>query len=160
MDLGGDVDYHDIADCIAYCKQGVLPAALGKVTSPEVKEFIQKCLIPAAERLSAKELLKDPFLQVEQYGETMFLTTTPDMISRSFTLFNYGPHFMDIDTEYVSTDGTPPTSALEFKRIHHNNEFRLRGHKDDNNSISLTLRIADDKGGGKHGQTQFLGVGN
>ncbi|XP_057778590.1 serine/threonine-protein kinase WNK8-like [Salvia miltiorrhiza] len=129
---------------------GILPAALGKVTSPEVKEFIQKCLVPAPQRLSAKELLKDPFLQVEQFGESIRDSLTiPDMIPRSFIPLNYGPHFMDIDPEYVSVEsnnGTPPTSVLEFKRTHHNNEFRLRGNKNDDNSISLTLRIAD-KGG-------------
>ncbi|XP_042484216.1 probable serine/threonine-protein kinase WNK6 [Macadamia integrifolia] len=44
---------------------GVRPAALSKVKDPEVKRFIEKCLVAAEERLSAKELLKDPFLQVE-----------------------------------------------------------------------------------------------
>lgn len=44
--------------------QGVKPAALSKVTDPQVKLFIEKCLVPAAQRLSAEELLKDPFLQL------------------------------------------------------------------------------------------------
>ncbi|XP_042049757.1 serine/threonine-protein kinase WNK8-like isoform X1 [Salvia splendens] len=132
---------------------GILPAALGRVASPEVKEFIQRCLVPAPQRLSAKELLKDPFLQVELSGESIRDSlTVPDMIPRSVTSLNYGPQVMDIDPEYnqfVSAEynfGTPPTSVVEFKRTHHNNEFRLRGNKINENSISLTLRIAD-KGG-------------
>ncbi|XP_077235608.1 putative serine/threonine-protein kinase WNK6 isoform X2 [Tasmannia lanceolata] len=41
---------------------GIKPAALGKVKDPEVKSFIEKCLVPASQRLPAKDLLKDPFL--------------------------------------------------------------------------------------------------
>lgn len=121
----------------------------------EVKEFIQKCLVPAPQRLSAKELLKDPFLLVDIYGESIRDSLHgPDMIPRSFSSLSYGPYLMDIDPDYnqsVYTDsncGTPHSSVLEFRRTHHNNEFRLRGNKNDDNSISLTLRIADK--GGKH----------
>ncbi|XP_058735661.1 serine/threonine-protein kinase WNK8-like [Vicia villosa] len=39
---------------------GVKPAALAKVNDPEVKQFIEKCLVPASMRLPASELLKDP----------------------------------------------------------------------------------------------------
>ncbi|KAL0283296.1 UNVERIFIED_CONTAM: putative serine/threonine-protein kinase WNK4 [Sesamum angustifolium] len=35
--------------------KGVKPAALGKVSSPEVKEFIEKCLAPASQRLKGKK---------------------------------------------------------------------------------------------------------
>ncbi|XP_043714120.1 probable serine/threonine-protein kinase WNK6 [Telopea speciosissima] len=42
---------------------GIRPVGLSKVKDPEVKRFIEKCLVPAEERLSAKVLLKDPFLQ-------------------------------------------------------------------------------------------------
>lgn len=61
---------------------------------------------------------------------------------------------MDIDSEYnqsVSTEsncGTPNTPVLEFQRTHHNNEFRLKGRKNPDNSIALTLRIADLSGKG------------
>ncbi|KAG4176012.1 hypothetical protein ERO13_A11G226100v2 [Gossypium hirsutum] len=42
---------------------GIKPAALSKVNDQEMKLFIEKCLVPAPQRLSAKELLIDPFLQ-------------------------------------------------------------------------------------------------
>ncbi|KAF9605153.1 hypothetical protein IFM89_014144 [Coptis chinensis] len=48
---------------------GVMPKSLGKVEDPEVKSFIEKCLLPANQRLPAKELLKDPFLQVEGFSD-------------------------------------------------------------------------------------------
>jgi len=41
---------------------GIKPASLDKVCYPELKEFIEKCLVPANKRMSAKELLEDPFL--------------------------------------------------------------------------------------------------
>ncbi|KAF5769557.1 putative non-specific serine/threonine protein kinase [Helianthus annuus] len=44
-------------------------AALSKVKYPQVKEFIEKCLVPASQRLPAKELLKDPFLAPESTKE-------------------------------------------------------------------------------------------
>lgn len=42
---------------------GVKPAALSKVSDPEFKAFIERCLGPAAQRLTAKDLLNNPFLQ-------------------------------------------------------------------------------------------------
>lgn len=44
---------------------GVMPAALSRVGDPQVKQFIEKCLVPAHLRLPAGELLKDPFLASE-----------------------------------------------------------------------------------------------
>ncbi|KAL2552013.1 putative serine/threonine-protein kinase WNK6 [Forsythia ovata] len=132
---------------------GVKPASLSKVNNLEVKEFIEKCLVPASERLSAKELLKDSFLQFESskepVGDSLKL---PNEVPRSSYVLNPGPHSMDIDPEYnqsIWTDsncGSPRSLELEFQRVHQNNEFRLKGKKNDDNSISLTLRIAD-KGG-------------
>ncbi|KAL2478660.1 putative serine/threonine-protein kinase WNK4 [Forsythia ovata] len=132
---------------------GVKPASLSKVNNLEVKEFIEKCLVPASERLSAKELLKDSFLQFESskepVGDSLKL---PNEVPRSSNVLNPGPHSMDIDPEYnqsIWTDsncGSPRSLKLEFQRVHHNNEFRLKGKKNDDSSISLTLRIAD-KGG-------------
>ncbi|KAI3449977.1 hypothetical protein Pfo_006642 [Paulownia fortunei] len=44
---------------------GTRPASLEKVKDPEVKEIIEKCLLPASLRPSAMELLKDPFFASE-----------------------------------------------------------------------------------------------
>ncbi|CAJ1971593.1 unnamed protein product [Sphenostylis stenocarpa] len=40
---------------------GIKPQALNKVTEPEVKEFIEKCIAQPRARPSATDLLKDPF---------------------------------------------------------------------------------------------------
>ncbi|KAI3444381.1 hypothetical protein Pfo_001046 [Paulownia fortunei] len=141
--------------------QGVKPASLGKVASLEIKEFIEKCLVPASQRLSAKELLKDPYLQFEQSTEPIRDSSRiPNEVPRSSSPLNCGPLSMDIDPEYnqsVCTDsncGSPGSSVLEFERSHQNNEFRLKGRKNDDNSISLTLRIADQ--GGRVRNIHFL----
>ncbi|XP_027363358.1 serine/threonine-protein kinase WNK1-like isoform X2 [Abrus precatorius] len=47
---------------------GKKPEALYKVSNPEVRQFVEKCLATVSLRLSAKELLEDPFLQIDDYG--------------------------------------------------------------------------------------------
>ncbi|KAL0379366.1 UNVERIFIED_CONTAM: putative serine/threonine-protein kinase WNK4 [Sesamum angustifolium] len=114
-----------IAQIFRKVTSGVKPAALAKVASQEVKEFIEKCLVPASERMSARELLKDPFLQLEHSKEPVH-----------------------------SNCASPCSEVVEFERSHQNNDFRLRGKKNDDNSISLTLRIADQ--GGRVRNIHFL----
>ncbi|KAF3624806.1 hypothetical protein FXO37_31201 [Capsicum annuum] len=58
---------------------GVKPTSLGKVTDPQIKAFIEKCLVPASLRLPTKDLLKDPFHQIEKLNEpthSLFLAFT------------------------------------------------------------------------------------
>lgn len=136
--------------------QGIKPASLAKVNDPQIKDFIEKCLLPATERLSAKDLLKDPFLQVENQKDPMrHPLQLPNRNLKMLNLPKPGPLFMDIDAEYKqlsqstftgSNIESPECPVLEFQRTHQNNEFRLKGKKNDDNSISLTLRIADSFG--------------
>ena len=135
---------------------GIKPASLNKVSDPQIKEFIEKCLVPASERMSAEELLKDPFLQIENPNnpflypiKTPRVTDIPKSRSPS----------MDIDTDYKLFSGFSGSNyaesnhesthfpVYEVKRTNQNNEFRLKGAKNDDNSVSLTLRIADTCGG-------------
>ncbi|KAK6239675.1 hypothetical protein QUC31_005144 [Theobroma cacao] len=139
---------------------GIKPASLSKVVDPQIKEFIEKCLVPASERLSAKELLDDPFLKVENPKEPIrdpLQLPNPSLkaINVPANLPASGPLSMDIDTDYKQLSVSMCTGSnseslqlpvLEFQRMHKNNEFRLRGKKDDDNSVSLTLRIADSCG--------------
>lgn len=50
---------------------GIRPAALKKVKDLQVREFVEKCLVSASQRLHARELLMDPFLQSD--GELEFV---------------------------------------------------------------------------------------
>ncbi|WOH05230.1 hypothetical protein DCAR_0624644 [Daucus carota subsp. sativus] len=48
---------------------GIKPASLIKVKDPGVKIFIEKCIAKVSDRLSAKELLMDPFLRSDENNE-------------------------------------------------------------------------------------------
>lgn len=136
--------------------QGIKPASLAKVSDPQTMEFINKCLVPAHERLSAKELLKDSFLQVENPKESARNPLQlPIQVPKSMNLPKSGPISMDIDIDHKqhslstyaeSNSGSPHFSVVEFQTMNKNNEFRLRGNKNDENSVALTLRIADSNG--------------
>lgn len=121
------------------------------MTDHEIKTFIEKCLVPASERLSAKELLVDVFFQTETPQEMIrdpLLSLNPS--PRSIDLS--GPLSMDVDSDYKQLAGTgsnstsPHYPVLEFLRTNKDNEFRLKGKKNDDSSVSLTLRIADSYG--------------
>ncbi|PON73574.1 Protein kinase-like domain containing protein [Parasponia andersonii] len=142
--------------------EGIKPASLGKVDNPEVKQFIEKCLVPASMRLPAVELLKDPFLSTENL---MDQNHEPNRIPNFIPKLVDSPRPdcrpmncespMDIDSNskklsvgsvVKSASETSSFSSSELWQHTRNNEFRLRGEKDGDNTISLTLRIADPSG--------------
>lgn len=132
---------------------GVKPASLAKVSNTEVREFIEKCLVPSSKRMTAKELLNDPFFQSENMkGPILDALKLPKQFVRSIGSLDGGPQSMDVDPDYhhsVCTDsnnGSPHSPVMEFERMHRSKLFRLRGKKNDDKSISLTLRIADQIG--------------
>lgn len=125
------------------------------MSDPKIKKFIEKCLVPASERLSAEELLKDPFLQVENPKDPMLYPLQSLIKSPSTDMSKSGSLSMDIDAESKqlsrstcaeSNQGSPRCPVFEVERTNKNNEFRLNGTKNDDNSVSLTLRIADTCG--------------
>ncbi|PHT75170.1 hypothetical protein T459_18692 [Capsicum annuum] len=121
-------EYKNPAQIFKKVSSGVKPASLGKVTDPQIKAFIEKCLVPAPLRLPAKDLLKDPFLQIENLNEP-----THNLVL-AFTLPNSKIiKFIDICTSF---------NGCRFR----NNEFKLMGKKKDENSVSLTLRIKSPSG--------------
>ncbi|RWV80113.1 hypothetical protein GW17_00058660 [Ensete ventricosum] len=136
-------------------KKVMSPAALAKVTDRQARHLIEKCLVSAPERSPAKELLKDPFLQNNSIKEPL-----PDHVQACSNIVNMmnrpaSPLSMDIDTDYKplptgtgteNSNLTAVTPALEFQRTNRNNEFRLKGEKNEDNSVSLVLRIADTYG--------------
>ncbi|XP_019052901.1 PREDICTED: serine/threonine-protein kinase WNK8-like [Nelumbo nucifera] len=131
---------------------GIKPASLSKVRDPQVKQFIEKCLLPASERLPARELLQDPFLQCgNEKGQTFEPTQLPNVLPKPIDFHKSRSLPMDMDSEHKKIATTahmaneyrnPQVPTLEFQRMNKNHEFRLRGEKEDDNSISLTLRIA------------------
>ncbi|KAJ1378264.1 Serine/threonine-protein kinase, active site [Sesbania bispinosa] len=146
---------------------GIKPVALSKVKDPETKSFIEKCLVPASQRLSAKELLMDPFLQVNGLGKNRPLPL-PDIVLPKFGAFENrclmsegpasartGSISMDLgDTSelplitvfYSSVDDASSSPCVEIRRLKAGDIFFLKGEENDENSVSLVLRIADQSG--------------
>ncbi|KAM7525930.1 hypothetical protein LguiA_015832 [Lonicera macranthoides] len=116
---------------------GIKPAALSKVKDPQVKEFVEKCLVPASARLSAAELLKDPFLSPEN-SEMGLLQCS--WLARGK---EPNPNKPSSRTYMKNLTHTPQVQSLEFQRFNGKNEFRLKGERNDDGSISFTLRITD-----------------
>ncbi|XP_031131038.1 probable serine/threonine-protein kinase WNK10 isoform X1 [Ipomoea triloba] len=134
---------------------GIKPAALDKVKDPEVKQFIEKCLVPASKRLSAAELLKDPFLSWTNSSELQpEVMQNSNHMSKSINLTKSDSLSMEIDpasrklssVACIENSVTEIPQVTEFLRCNGKNEFRLRGEKYDESSISFSLRITDYSG--------------
>ncbi|KAI3687426.1 hypothetical protein L1987_81122 [Smallanthus sonchifolius] len=132
---------------------GIKPAGLAKVKDPQVKAFIEKCLVPASQRLPAKELLKDPFLAPESTKEHIHEPLDADLV-------NMSTYPMDIDCNdnkissgsscVKSNTSSPCFPSLELQRVNERNDIRLKGERNEDNSVMLTLRIADFGGGARN----------
>ncbi|KAF6137125.1 hypothetical protein GIB67_030889 [Kingdonia uniflora] len=110
---------------------GVRPASLEKVKVPEVREFIEKCIAKASQRLPARELLLDHFLK---WDESESVT---DRSQRNSTHSdNSGEHFY-ADTNSSSTKDDDPEGSRDFL---------VEGQRKDVKTIFLKLRIADTTG--------------
>ncbi|XP_059441359.1 probable serine/threonine-protein kinase WNK3 isoform X2 [Corylus avellana] len=107
---------------------GIKPASLAKVTNPAVRAFIEKCTADVSERLPAKELLMDPFLQSDQ-----------DHGSRGRCLLPKTHH-----SEGNSDQIDVVKSAKEPSET--SRDFTVQGQRKDVNTIFLQLRIADSSG--------------
>ncbi|XP_044469964.1 probable serine/threonine-protein kinase WNK6 isoform X3 [Mangifera indica] len=145
---------------------GIKPASLSKVRDPEVKLFIEKCLVPASQRQSAKELLMDAFLQVNGSGKN-HAALLPDIVLPKMAAFgercllSEGPvnarNRLSLDFERETelptitsfnhyVDGDSYSRSYEVQRTKRGNFFSLKGELNDKYSVSLILRIADRSG--------------
>ncbi|XP_042042265.1 probable serine/threonine-protein kinase WNK3 isoform X1 [Salvia splendens] len=104
---------------------GIKPASLVKVKDPDVRMFIEKCIAKVSDRMSAKQLMMDPFLlSDEDYG-----------ISRSLHNSS-GDNANHFDAENHHED-TLFEGSLDFV---------VQGQRKDQNTIFLKLRIVDSSG--------------
>ncbi|CAH1429021.1 unnamed protein product [Lactuca virosa] len=102
---------------------GIKPASLSKVKDPEVKSFIEKCIAKQSDRLSAKELLMDPFLRDEHDGMNRPGQSNSNSGSGSGSGSN--------------PNSNPPDIARDFT---------VKGQMKDLNTVFLKLRIEDTTG--------------
>ncbi|CAI8597595.1 unnamed protein product [Vicia faba] len=108
---------------------GIKPASLAKVNDPEVKAFIEKCIANVSQRLPAKVLLMDPFLQSDFDGDSVGR-------SSSSRTQHSGNNF----------DNLPIAKSAKDNSVEANREFTVEGQRRDVNTIFLKLRIADSSG--------------
>lgn len=110
---------------------GEKPGSLAKIEDPEVKFFIEKCIAQASQRLSAEELLVDPFL-LDVDEERIFY-----------------PVQSNTNTSGSTGESHPSQSYIHGNRNRHAATSRIitvESQRKDLNTIFLKLRIADSTG--------------
>ncbi|XP_057489131.1 probable serine/threonine-protein kinase WNK9 [Actinidia eriantha] len=115
---------------------GKKPDAFYKVKDPEVRRFVEKCLVTVSRRLSAKELLKDPFLQIDDYGSDLrpFEYCSNFDKSNGYSHYNgYEPNEIDL---FTSQEGEHLTNV----------NITINGRRREDDGIFIRLRIADREG--------------
>ncbi|XP_020595451.1 LOW QUALITY PROTEIN: probable serine/threonine-protein kinase WNK9 [Phalaenopsis equestris] len=109
---------------------GRKPNALYKVRNPEVRKFVEKCIAKVSERSSAKELLNDPFLQIDEHDPTY---SEQEIRIMSQTLKEYEADSFDAFRSPVSDSCV-------------NLEITIKGTRGDDGGIFLSLRISEREG--------------
>uniref|UniRef100_A0A2P2KP78 non-specific serine/threonine protein kinase n=2 Tax=Rhizophora mucronata TaxID=61149 RepID=A0A2P2KP78_RHIMU len=154
---------------------GKRPDALYQVKDPEVRQFVEKCLATVSLRLSARELLNDPFLQIDDcesdlrslYYEREVHVMGPlirqpylefqDHTISYFDGYSNGYIYDDGSYEYIPENewefepAEVEPSRIEFFDQHDdehsaNVDISIKGKRRDDGAIFLRLRIADKEG--------------
>lgn len=152
--------------------QGKKPDALYKVKDPEVRDFVEKCLATVSLRLSARELLNDPFLQIDDcdpdlrpldcgrvYDDFGPLVRKPyNELHHSINNFCNNGYLNGYGNEAQNEWGYPAVeveqSGIELFEYHDDDEddhpanvdISILGKMRDEGGIFLRLRIADKEG--------------
>ncbi|KHN29517.1 Putative serine/threonine-protein kinase WNK5 [Glycine soja] len=112
---------------------GKLPEAFYKIENLEAQEFVGKCLTNVSERPSAKELLLDPFLAMEQLEIPLPPSIPALFTNKSFKLNCPAPIPSDHRDQTKNADMTISGSINE-----------------ENNTVFLKVRISDITGHTRH----------
>ncbi|KAL2941615.1 putative serine/threonine-protein kinase WNK4 [Bienertia sinuspersici] len=128
---------------------GIKPAVLSKVTDPEVKQFIEKCLGPVSDRPSAIELLNDPFLAASDSGSSV----ASSILSLS------SESFVSSTTSSTATAQMNCCSPAEVVKstVSEKNRYKLQGKMTQNKeSVSMNLWISESGNQAKKIQFEFF----
>ncbi|KAI5573382.1 hypothetical protein BDE02_10G077200 [Populus trichocarpa] len=148
---------------------GKKPDALYKVKDPELQKFVEKCLATVSTRLSARELLNDPFLQIDDSGCDLKpidyyqgdlngvgpLVRQPlhgihrsnSSLTDGYT--NYMGYDLENEIEYHQLElETSPIDLFTCQEDENleNVAIAIKGRRIEDDSIFLRLRIADKEG--------------
>lgn len=146
---------------------GKKPDSLYKVTDPEVRRFVEKCLATVSHRLSARELLDDPFLQVDDYvsdSETpnylqdsdeldptlghQFSSTCDNssVVNGCLGYLGYEPeddsYYHQLEYEANEIDLFTDNEEDDMENV----DISIKGRRREDDDIFLRLRIADKEG--------------
>ncbi|KAK4266345.1 hypothetical protein QN277_027285 [Acacia crassicarpa] len=139
---------------------GKKPESLFKVKDPEVRQFVEKCLATVSLRVSAKELLKDPFLQIDDYGSDMrslryqgdCYEVTP-LYRQPLNGVHSSNNSINEYTDYYSGYGPESELTSEIDLFESDEDDNLaeadtviKGRRREDDGIFLRLRIADKEG--------------
>ncbi|CAO2832108.1 unnamed protein product [Amaranthus hypochondriacus] len=143
---------------------GKKPDSLFKVKDPEVRLFVEKCLATVSDRLSAKELLDDPFLQNDDEGYDLRPIKDDrlfDNISKVVPLpckndsilmnncFEYAGYEPDHEHEFQTLESAANEIEL-FTFLDDDDltdmDISIKGKRRANGDIFLRLRITDKEG--------------
>ncbi|KAI7725685.1 hypothetical protein M8C21_018462 [Ambrosia artemisiifolia] len=142
---------------------GKKPNAFYKVKDPEVRHFVEKCLVTVSERRSAIELLKDPFLQPDNYGydlrsidycrEFNGIDLMDNHHSNNGYPLDHELHDFDYEweTNLDNQQGgfeTFENGLVTSQEVDHLGEVNIsiKGRRNEDDDIVLKLRIADKEG--------------
>ena len=155
---------------IAVSLQGKKPDSLYKVQDPEVRRFVEKCLATVSDRMSAWELLNDPFLQIDDcvydlkalqyqrdYDDLVHLLRQPLLNSTyhstTSSLVNGYSNYIcydqenDLDSHSADYEATEINLFTSQDDDHLENlDITIKGRKSEDDNIFLRLRIADKEG--------------
>lgn len=149
---------------------GKKPDSLYKVKDPEVREFVEKCLITVTLRLPARELLMDPFLQNDNSGFDLrpvdywrdFDGIGPMLRQPLLNIHNQSNHGslvsgysnylsfepeVDLDCDRVDFEANEIDlfTSQEDEHLEHV-DITIKGRRSEDDGIFLRLRIADKEG--------------
>ncbi|KAG6618201.1 hypothetical protein I3843_07G006500 [Carya illinoinensis] len=147
---------------------GKKPDALYKVKDPEVRQFVEKCLATVSLRLSARELLDDPFLQIDDgeydlrpvdYGreldETGSLLRLPflerDCSNSTYSNGYTNGYGVEAENEWGYHLVETEPNGIELFEYHDDDhsedvDISIKGKKREDDGIFLRLRISDKEG--------------
>ncbi|XP_044499427.1 probable serine/threonine-protein kinase WNK9 isoform X2 [Mangifera indica] len=143
---------------------GKKPEALYKIRDPEVRQFIEKCLATVTSRLPARELLRDPFLQIDEHdcdSRPILYQSDCDEIGPFLRQPLNGNHHTgsSLGNGYVNYIGYDPENDLDYHPLNEiddltcqeddhlsGSDISIKGKRRENGGIFLTLRISDQEG--------------
>ncbi|KAL5980839.1 Serine/threonine-protein kinase wnk1, partial [Asimina triloba] len=146
---------------------GKKPEALYKVKDPDVRQFVEKCLATVSRRLPARELLKDPFLQIHDVDSDSGLAegyrdsdlSGPLLRQPLLESYHDSSSLINVYSGYLSQESENGWD-YDYDDDHHGIDFfegqedepltnvdiTIKGKRRDDNGVFLRLRIADKEG--------------